>query len=69
MISGHTSLEAVIGAMLAERQAQWYVFTRLHLEMLRVAHADKIGHFCNRSRAVTGKRASCFCTRSWLAAG
>lgn len=34
-----------------------------------VRFRKKLDTFCNRSRAVTGKRASCFCTRSWLAAG
>lgn len=44
LISGHATLEPVIGAMLLAREALWREFTRLHREMLKIARADKIWH-------------------------
>ncbi len=44
LIVGHTTLETVIGAMLAARATLWSEFTKLHREMLKIARADKICH-------------------------
>jgi len=44
LITGHATLESVIGAMLTARATLWAEFTRLHREMLKIARADKICH-------------------------
>ena len=51
LISGHSTLETVIGAMLAARAALWSAFTELHREMLKIARADKV---CRRLMSVPG---------------
>jgi transposase len=51
LTAGHAILEAVIGAMLAARMALWNEFTRLHREMLKIAHADMV---CRRLMTTPG---------------
>lgn len=48
-ISGHSTLEAVIGAMLAARAALPSEFTKLHREMQKIARSDTV---CQRLMSV-----------------
>jgi transposase len=51
LIEGHSTLETVIGAMLAARMALWNEFTKLHREMLKIARADRV---CRRLMSTPG---------------
>ncbi len=42
LIAGHAILSMVIESMLTARAALWSEFTKLHREMLRISHADKV---------------------------